>query len=148
GVGGPVRRNRIFLFGNYEGLRQPQGTIEYDTVPTALERNGDFSKSGWTVYDPSTLHADSTGTLVRNPFPNNVIPSDRINPLMKRLISIYPLPNYADPNPAVLSNFLAHDLNKDSKDSFNIKSDAVLRQQDTFTFRFQRQWFDKSRSGF
>ncbi len=148
GIGGPLKPNRIFWFANYEGLRQPEGVLEYDTVPTAAERDGDFSHSGWTVYDPATLHVDSEGNQVRDPFPNNLIPSDRINPLMHRLISIYPVPNYTDPNSSVLKNFLARNRNTDSKDSFNAKGDVVLRQQDTLTVRYQKQWFNKDRSGF
>jgi hypothetical protein len=144
GVGGPILRNRIFLFGNYEGLRQPQGVLEYDTVPTALERNGDFSKSGWTVYDPAT----TTPSGKRTAFPNNVIPASRINPLMKKLISIYPTPNYADLNPAVLNNYLALDNNTDTRNSFNLKGDIIARSQDTITLRYEKQLFDKDRSGF
>src|SRR5262249_15777456 len=86
GVGGPLKRNRVFRLGNYEGWGQPNGVLEYDTVPTALERNGDFSRSGWTVYDPATLHDDGKGNLIRNPFPNNIIPSARISPLMQKLV--------------------------------------------------------------
>lgn len=148
GLGGPIKRNRVFLFGNYEGLRQPQGVLEYDTVPTALERNGDFSQSGWTVYDPATLHKDSKGNLVRDPFQGNIIPASRISPLMKTLVSIYPLPNYKDRNPAVLNNFLAQTQNQDAKDAMNLKGDAVLRANDTFTARFGKQWYAKDRSGF
>jgi hypothetical protein len=80
GLGGPIIRNKIFFFFNYEGLRQPQHTIEYDTVPTALERTGDFSQSGWTVYDPTTTDAKGN----RKAFNGNVIPASRINPLMSK----------------------------------------------------------------
>src|SRR5262245_3192538 len=144
GAGGPIRKNRIFLFGNYEGLRQPQTVIEYDTVPTALERKGDFSQSGWTVYDPATTNSSGTRTA----FPNNIIPEGRINPLMAKLVSIYPLPNYKDPNPAVLNNYLSFDRNIDSKDLMNFKGDVNLRANDTMTMRFSRQWSSKLRSGF
>lgn len=75
GLSGPVKKDKIFLFGNYEGLRQPQNAIEYDTVPTTLERAGDFSKSGFSIYDPATQRLDpSNGRYVRDAFPNNVIP--------------------------------------------------------------------------
>src|SRR5581483_11365122 len=143
GLGGPIRKDRIFFFGNYEGLRQPSSVIEYDTVPTAAERMGDFSKSGWTVYDPKT-----TNGTQRTAFPGNIIPENRINPLMKKLIGIYPLPNYTDPNPNVLSNYLALVRNVDSRDSFNVKSDVNLRSNDTMTVRYTRQWYAKDRSGF
>src|SRR5262249_50304809 len=75
GAGGPIIRNRIFLFGNYEGLRQPANAIEYITVPSALEKQGNFTQSGYTIYDPNTLRKDpKSGALVRSAFPGNVLP--------------------------------------------------------------------------
>jgi Carboxypeptidase regulatory-like domain/TonB dependent receptor-like, beta-barrel len=148
GAGGPIKRNHIFWFANYEGLRQPSGVIEQDTVPTAAERDGDFSQSGWTVYDPATLHTDASGNQVRDPFPGNIIPAARINSMMHTLIGIYPLPNYKDPNPSVLSNYQALDINNDSKDSFSAKGDIVASAADTLTVRYEKQWYDKNRSGF
>lgn len=122
GLGGPVVRNKVFFFFNYEGLRQPQHTIEYDTVPTALERAGDFSKSGWTVYDLATTDANGDRTAFRG----NVIPANRIDPLMSKLVGIFPLPNYKDPNPSILNNYLAIDQNLDTRDNYNPKGDINL----------------------
>ncbi len=143
GGGGPIVRNRAFFFFSYEGLRQPQSVIEYQTVPTALERKGDFSQSGWTVYDPETT--DSNGN--RTAFPGNVIPSGRIDPLMSHLANILPLPNYKDPNPTVLNNFLSFDRNNDIRDTYNVKNDITLTQKDTLTLRFSKQHSEKDRSG-
>jgi hypothetical protein len=143
GVSGPIKKNKIFFFANYEGLRQPATVIEYDVAPTALERKGDFSQSGWTVYDPATTKPDGT----RSAFPGNVIPASRISLLMQDLISIYPLPNYKDPNPSVLNNYLAYDRNNDAKDAFNLKGDVNLSAKDTMTLRYSKQYYSKDRSG-
>lgn len=143
GGGGPIKRDKAFIFFSYEGLRQPSSAIEYDTVPTALERKGDFSQSGWTVYDPATLDSKGNRTAV----PGNVIPASRIDPLMSRLASIFPLPNYKDPSPKVLNNFLAYDRNVDTRDTFNAKSDVNLTQRDVLTLRFSKQQSEKDRSG-
>lgn len=149
GLSGPVRKDRIFLFGNYEGLRQPQHALEYDTVPTTLERNGDFTQSGFTIYDPATQRLDAaTGRYIRDAFPGNVIPQARINPIGSKLISIFPTPNYKDPNPSVLKNYLAVDTNNDSRNSMNLKGDANLSQSDTLSIRFSKQWLTKDRSGY
>jgi hypothetical protein len=87
-AGGPVRRNKIFFFGAYEGNRQRQPvTSSSNVVPTALERQGNFS--------PSKL---PTGPLIdplsNAPFPGNVIPTSRLDPVAQKFASDYlPLPN-------------------------------------------------------
>lgn len=77
-AGGPIRRNRSFFFTGYEGTRIREGLSRLGIVPTAEERRGDFSRSGYTIYDPLTLNPQ---TQERQPFPGNVIPPDRINPI-------------------------------------------------------------------
>src|SRR5207253_8922610 len=74
-LGGPIRRNRTFLFGSFEGSRIRLGTSSTSTVPTIEERAGDFSKIR-AVYDPQS----TTGTgaaMTRRPFPGFIIPRDR-----------------------------------------------------------------------
>jgi len=68
-----------------------QGNSSFQTVPTAAIRNGDFSATSTTIYDPATGNP-STGTG-RTPFPNNIIPAGRISPIVKKLIALVPLPN-------------------------------------------------------
>ncbi len=81
--GGPLRQNRTFFFGSYEGFRRRQGTTASAVVPSLLEQKGDFSQSARKPVDPVT----------RQPFPNNVIPTGRISALARNVISLYPLPN-------------------------------------------------------
>ena len=87
-VGGPIRKNSTFFFANWEGFRLSNGLAQIETVPTAMERMGDFSMSGVTIYDPSTTHANpnynpslptspSNPAVLRNPFPNDAVPSGR-----------------------------------------------------------------------
>ncbi len=143
GISGPIIRNRVFLFADYEGLRKPSTVLEYDTTPTKLEKTGDFSQSGWTVYDPATT--DSKGN--RTAFPNNVIPQSRISSQMQQLLDIFPDPNYKDPNPSVLNNYLSRDINNDSRNTYTFKGDENLSQKDTMGMRFQKQLYNLNRSG-
>jgi hypothetical protein len=88
-AGGPIRRNKTFFFGAYEGNRQRQPvTSAGNVVPTALERQGDFSQSKLStgpVRDP----------LNNQPFPNNVIPTTRLDPVaLKFAADFLPLPNF------------------------------------------------------
>ncbi len=81
-IGGPIAKNRTFFFAAFEWLPDRFPEPLTTTVPTEKMRNGDFSEllsQGIIVYDPST--AETVGArVVRQPFPGNIIPPDRINP--------------------------------------------------------------------
>jgi len=84
-LGGPIMNNKAFFFANYEGNNDKAiyggGRA---TVPTAAMRGGDFSGASFTVRDP----------LTGEPFPGNVIPSDRIDPAALNILNSWvPLPN-------------------------------------------------------
>src|SRR5579872_1699213 len=104
-VGGPVIKNKLFWFFNFEGLRQRTPTTYRFTVPTALQRQGDFSQtfnvSGalFQIADPLTTTSDGKGGYIRTLFPGNKIPASRINPIAAAVISRYPNTNsLGDPN--------------------------------------------------
>jgi hypothetical protein len=81
-IGGPIVKNRLFIFGYYEGFRNTQGTTDTRVVLSADQRAGIFGST--TVKDPLTGLA----------FTNNMIPSDRISPIAAKILSDYiPLPN-------------------------------------------------------
>jgi hypothetical protein len=89
-VGGPIVRNKLFFFGAYERstLRQAGVNITTVNVPTALERQGNFSQTALIPYDPNTLSGG-----VRSPFPGNAIPANRIDAMTRAAIDAMPLPN-------------------------------------------------------
>ena len=105
-LGGPVwipkvykGRDRTFFFLNYEGIRRSTGSNAVLTgVPTALERQGDFSQSLFDqgvpvrIFDPLTSKVEGT-RVRRDPFPGNRIPTSRFNPLSKIYLGYYPEPN-------------------------------------------------------
>lgn len=89
-LGGPAITNRLFFFGAYEQLRRREAAagLTTVTVPTALEREGNFSQSaGGGIFDPTT------GTTSRTQFTNNTIPAARIDPIALAAIRALPLPN-------------------------------------------------------
>ena len=104
-LGGPIIRNKTFFFVNYEGLRLSQEQTMIQTVPTEMETMGDFSMSGLKIYNPFTARPnpnfDSTKPIsptnpqiIRDPFPNNIIPENLINPAAALFVQKYlPRPN-------------------------------------------------------
>jgi hypothetical protein len=78
--GGPIIKDRTFYFGSYSGLRQREQIFKNSAiVPTALERQGNFSASAIRPNDPVT----------NQPFPNGIIPVDRFDPVAKRILDQY-----------------------------------------------------------
>lgn len=133
-VGGPVvlpkvydGRNRAFFFFNYEGLRERRGTTSGSIVPTSAQRSGDFSGQP-TVYDPATLDAQGN----RVPFPGNVIPASRIDPIAASVLKYLPLPNNNDPS----RNYLQQFSNPLDGNQFHTRGDVQITQKDQITGRF------------
>jgi hypothetical protein len=89
-LGGPIRKDKDFFFAYYEGQRDSEGKTQAAIVPTAAERNGDFS--GLTdpaTGQPTPLINEFTG----QPFPGNQIPESMQNPIALAAEKLYPLPN-------------------------------------------------------
>src|SRR5687767_2107394 len=101
-LGGPIRSNRTFYFANFEAnpFKVPSPNIV--TVPTAKMRNGDFSEllalgSQYQIYNPFTIrpHPTQAGRFTRDPFPGNIIPPNMIDPVAKKILEYFPMPNQA-----------------------------------------------------
>jgi len=100
-VSGPIRKNKLFIFGNYDGYRLVSATtpVGYQSIPTTKERAGDFSEFPQLIYDPTS----ATGTAARTPFPGNVIPTSRLSKVSQSFESYMPPPT----NGNITNNYLA-----------------------------------------
>jgi Carboxypeptidase regulatory-like domain len=87
-LGGPIRKDKTFVFGTYSGLRQiTSSVLNGAVVPTALERTGDFSQSKVAPKDPQNNNS---------PFPGGIIPANRQDPTAMNILNKYiPLANAA-----------------------------------------------------
>jgi len=98
-VGQPVVKNRVFNFASYEAWRSQDPRSVAFTMPTDLERAGDFSQSRTTsnalraIYDPYTTRVDGAGVVTRTPYPGNVIPRASMDPVGLRVMNDVWKPN-------------------------------------------------------
>jgi hypothetical protein len=92
-VGGPIRRNKLFFFGSWEGTYNRQTGASFATVPTAAIRSGNMTGSPNPIYDPATGSADGSG---RTAFPGNIIPANRQDPKALMVGAAFPQPTYPD----------------------------------------------------
>ncbi len=103
-IGGPVilpkiynGKDKLFFFFAWESLKDSQPNTTFLTVPTAAERQGDFSAllalgSNYQLYDPYTA-VQNGSVIMRSPYPNNIIPKSELNPVSQALLNYFPLPN-------------------------------------------------------
>src|SRR5687768_8945889 len=91
-LGGPIARNKMFFFLAYDGYRdRRQSASTLQSIPPLAQRNGDFSALPVVIYDPRTTRPNPNGTgFIRDPFPGNRIPADRISPISKSAGILFP----------------------------------------------------------
>lgn len=99
-LGGPIKRGKIFSFTSFEQWDDKRPNTIVRTVPTELERAGNFSQSVLngrvrTIFNPFQSSLDAAGRVVRPSFPGNVIPTSMLDPVALRMLSQIPLPNAA-----------------------------------------------------
>jgi hypothetical protein len=142
--GGPVwipkiykGENKTFFFVSYEGRRENNPTSQgpFD-IPTAAEMSGDFSKTfvfpggkatPITIYDPSATTLVN-GRYVRQAFPNNIIPPDRISKVARNVLSYYPAPNRPG-NIYGRQNYIFDGQQQYSRDVFSSRVDQFFSEK-------------------
>lgn len=129
-LGGPIRRDRLFFFGDYQYTLDHAGRTTRATIPTMDFRRGDFSAAPTIIYDPATGNPDGTG---RQPFPGNVIPPERISPIAAAILKNLPDPNLA----AGLgqTNFQTPYVREKVTKSFDVKINQQLSAKDQLSGR-------------
>ncbi len=122
-VGGPIRKNRLFLFGDYEGFRRVYHPLQFATVPTVAMDQGDFSAYGIPIANPLT------GVVA----PNGVIPASQFGPIATALTYL-PAPNL----PGLSNNYESAPSDTIYNDKGDIRSDFYVSSKITFFGRYSQ----------
>jgi hypothetical protein len=136
-IGGPILRNRTFVFGSYEGLRVRQGLSRLTTVPGDAVRRGEFPATR-TIYDWTTTSEAGPGRFVRQPFANNQIPASRVDPITRKVIDLYPMPNL----PGLVNNHFFSPSQQNRSDQVDMRLDHLFTQNHRSFVRWSRREFD------
>ncbi len=124
-IGGPIKKNKLFIFGDYEGAREAATSTVVEVVPSVAWKNGDFSSVTKPVIDPTTGQA----------FPGNMIPAGRISKV-SQAIQNYAFPN---PNSAGANNWAGNfpsNTGFTHYDHFDIRGDYVATSRDLIFARY------------
>ena len=137
-VGGPIKRNRSFLFGDLELTDIRESDTFVRTIPSAAMRQGDFSGefqdvTGRTIYDPFTAEGDITNS--RQPFPNQIIPSSRFDPISAIAKDFYPDPQV----PGLRRNHTFQPPRNQDFSKWDIRWDHNLSDKDNLFARWSAQ---------
>ena len=155
-AGGPIVKNKLFVFGDYQGQRSHVGATGQTRVPTALERTGDLSDLGINIYDPYLTSDPAHCNLVlgtngqptpvtlasRTQFPGNVIPACRLSPQAQALLSQVPMPNTAG-STILNNNYAGSGSNVLDSDGFDIRSDYTVSSKLNAFGRYSFQKFSR-----
>ncbi|MBZ5682573.1 MAG: TonB-dependent receptor [Acidobacteriia bacterium] len=144
-IGGPVRKDKTFFFGYYEGFRNRQGETDASTVPSIAERQGDFSAICISGFDSSGMCKDRDpngdpnvpihqlfNVFLNKPYPLNQLPltPPDTNPLSLGLLQLFPLPN-SGANVFTSTQVVRQDTNQ-----FGLRLDHYLGTADVLNFRY------------
>ena len=132
-IGAPIKKNKTFIFGFYEGFRNHQGVSGQTTVPSQKQRTGDFSElcpEGFTDGFCNNPENQLFNILANAPYPNNLVPQNQIDSVSQNLLSFFPLPN------AGTNLFSTTQILTNAGDQFGVKVRCYLDPHDTLSFRY------------
>ncbi len=145
-IGGPIwKSKRLFFFGGYEGRREANPGTSIGNVPTALQRQGNFSQTfnnngtQALIYNPFTTRREGN-VNVRDPFPGNIIPANLIDPVGAAVMNLYPESNTQGDPFTNARNFAKAGNTVTTNDRMDIRIDWAKSEKWTLFGRLTKAW--------
>lgn len=135
-LGGPILKNKMFFFTNYEGFRQEQPSDNYNLVPDAAQKSGDFSSDTQQLYNPYIL--DSNSPSGYEPLKNNQVPGYYFSAIGKKILAMYPSPNGSYLNGA--ANYFNIVSSTNNWNQFSGRIDYTISPKDTVFGRYTGEY--------
>jgi len=133
-LGGPIKKNKLFLFGDYLRVMDHEGNTNLVTIPPNPWRTGDFSAASTTIYDPNSGNPlDGSG---RTPFAGNVVPPSRINTVSAKILALLPPTNQNFNIASPTNNYYGVLPYTKTTDSLDEKMDYNITDKDRLSERF------------
>ena len=147
-LSGPIRRNKTFFMGGYQGFYEDIPFPTTRTVPTEAQLRGDFSQTTTAngtpilIYDPATTVCNAAfSSCTREPFPGNIIPQDRWHPISRALLPHIPRPNATPSNLSGSSNFISSpNIGRYRYNSYLTRIDHVFSQGHRLSVSNSANW--------
>jgi hypothetical protein len=146
---GPVLKDRTFFLLSTEELRESDFQSLTATVPTALQRTGDFSQTFGangqliTVYNPFSTRPNPNGSgYIRDPFPGNKIPQNLLSSVALKALSFYPEPNTVGNPTTNANNYFANGSTSNVINAWDIRIDHTISEKQKFFGRYSDRYFD------
>lgn len=137
-LGGPMIRDRAWLFGAFEGTHVRGESTNVSTVPSLAARQGNFGST--PVYDPLTTAPNPSGSgFIRQLFPNNTIPSNRFSSIGQQVAGWYPAPNL----PSGAANYVLNAPDVQSNYNGVARSDVQVSPKDSMFGRISVTRFSR-----
>jgi hypothetical protein len=133
-LGGRIKRDKMFIFGDFQGSRDNLGQVNRVGIPGMAFRTGNLTESPFNIYDPLTGDASGRG---RTMFANKQIPVSRISPIARRILGFIPAPNINAPEGQI--NFDRNTTREKTLNAFDVKYDWVITDNDRLAVRYSFQ---------
>src|SRR5688572_23478522 len=149
-LGGPVIRNKTFFFALYEHTQAKSPLTSTRTVPTLLERQGDFSQTRnaagqvMTIYNPFDTFVNAQGNVERRPFPGNVIPASMMDPIALQALAYFPLPNVQSTSVTGTNNWFGQGISESVNRQMSLKLDHNVSERSRLNGRYSHAPYEST----